>query len=59
MYYVINRNDEIVSRHETKEQAETAKTENQTVLDPGQLKALIYGLSPSQLAHSGGQWEAR
>tara|TARA_B100000424_G_scaffold109073_1_gene82084 strand:+ start:1193 stop:1357 length:165 start_codon:yes stop_codon:yes gene_type:complete len=53
MFYVMDRNYNIVSKHETRELAEVAKTENQHVTDQAGIKVLIYGLSPSQLAISG------
>ena len=53
MFYVMDRNYNIVSKHETRQEAVAAKTEKQHVTDEAGIKVLIYGLSPSQLAISG------
>lgn len=49
MFYVMSKNHEIVSKHETRDAAENAKKENQYITDIMGIKAIIYGPSRAHL----------
>jgi hypothetical protein len=51
MFYVMNKDYEIVSKHETREQAEAAKTEKEYITDQAGIRALLYGPSRAHLNH--------